>query len=278
MKKIDLKKGTGIFLLGYMILMLGFIVALACIEQMKRYNNAVETQMAADAVSDGVASYMTVNNVDYEDAYAHAEEIASLYNQNTQIYISSVALDQEKFEQDNRARVAVTSIYAETSNADDIYGTNGNNADDYAIRRISETMFTKSVGGSLLWPVSTGGLITSYFGPRESPGGIGSTNHQGLDIGCPTGTPILACESGTVIAAQYNNVMGNYVKIMHNNSMQTVYMHNSVLEVTVGQKVSRGEEIALAGSTGRSTGPHCHISVIIDGTNVDPLLYLQQPN
>lgn len=130
-------------------------------------------------------------------------------------------------------------------------------------------------GGSLQWPVSTGGTITSKFGPRESPGGIGSRYHQGLDIGCPTGTPIVACEAGTVIAASYSGSMGNYVTIAHSATMSTTYMHNSSLCVSVGQTVSRGEVIALAGSTGNSTGPHCHIAVRINGSYVDPLPYLQ---
>lgn len=130
-------------------------------------------------------------------------------------------------------------------------------------------------GGALQWPVSTGGSISSYFGPRESPGGIGSTNHKGLDIACPTGTPIVACESGTVIAAGYSGSMGNYVTVAHGSNVTTTYMHNSSLCVSVGQNVSRGEVIALAGSTGNSTGPHCHLGLRINGTYVDPLPYLQ---
>lgn len=130
-------------------------------------------------------------------------------------------------------------------------------------------------GGSLQWPVSTGGTITSYFGPRQSPGGIGSRNHQGLDIGCPTGTPIVACESGTVISAAYSSSMGNYVVIAHGNGLTTTYMHNSSLAVSAGQEVVRGQVIAYAGSTGNSTGPHCHLGVRINGVYVDPLPYLQ---
>lgn len=130
-------------------------------------------------------------------------------------------------------------------------------------------------GGTLQWPVSSGGTITSTFGPRVSPGGIGSTYHQGLDIACPTGTPILACESGTVITASYSGSMGNYVTIAHGNGLTTTYMHNSSLAVTTGQQVTRGQVIAYAGSTGNSTGPHCHLGVRVNGSYVDPLPYLQ---
>ena len=69
--------------------------------------------------------------------------------------------------------------------------------------------------------------------------------------------------------------MGNYVTIAHSASTTTTYMHNSSLCVSVGQSVARGEVIALAGSTGNSTGPHCHLGLRINGTYVDPLPYLQ---
>ena len=124
-------------------------------------------------------------------------------------------------------------------------------------------------GGTLQWPVSTGGVITSPFGPRWG------TVHQGLDIGCSTGTPIVACEAGKVIGAAYSSSMGNYVLIDHGGGVTTVYMHNSSLCVSYGQTVSRGEVIALAGSTGNSTGPHCHLGLRINGSYVDPLPYLQ---
>ena len=124
-------------------------------------------------------------------------------------------------------------------------------------------------GGTLQWPVSTGGVITSLFGPRWG------TVHQGLDIGCATGTPIVACEAGVVIGAAYSSSMGNYVLIDHGGGVTTVYMHNSSLCVSYGQTVARGEIIALAGSTGNSTGPHCHLGLRINGSYVDPLPYLQ---
>lgn len=131
---------------------------------------------------------------------------------------------------------------------------------------------TYYTGGSLQWPVSSGGTITSTFGPRSM---FGRSYHYGLDIACPTGTPILAGESGVVIAASYSASMGNYITIAHSSSMSTTYMHNSSLAVSVGQQVSRGQVIAYAGSTGDSTGPHCHIGVRVNGSWVDPLPYLQ---
>lgn len=136
-----------------------------------------------------------------------------------------------------------------------------------------------SGNGELLWPV--GGefyQVTSPYGRRESPGGIGSTNHMGIDIAASYGTPIVACAEGTVIAASYTGSMGNYVKINHHNGLTTIYMHNSSLNVVVGQEVAAGEVIAYAGSTGNSTGTHCHLGVIKEDVGyVDPAPYVGIP-
>ena len=123
-------------------------------------------------------------------------------------------------------------------------------------------------GGNFQWPVSSGGTITSTFGPRWG------TVHQGLDIACPIGTPILAGESGTVISSYYSSSAGEYIVIDHGNGVATEYMHNSQRLVSVGDHVSRGQVIAYSGSTGYSTGPHCHFGVRINGTRVDPQPYL----
>lgn len=105
---------------------------------------------------------------------------------------------------------------------------------------------------------------------RQEP----STYHQGLDIGCEYGTDIVAAEAGTVIISEYNSGCGNYVMIDHGNGVCTVYMHNSQLVVGVGQSVEKGQVIAKAGSTGISTGTHCHFGVRINGTYVNPRDYL----
>lgn len=128
--------------------------------------------------------------------------------------------------------------------------------------------------GSLLWPVSTGGSITSGYGARTSPTAGASTNHMGIDIGCSYGDAILAADSGTVTFAGYGASGGNYIIIDHGNGMTTMYLHNSSLAVSAGDTVSRGQVIAYAGSTGVSTGTHCHFSVLINGSYVNPQNYL----
>lgn len=129
---------------------------------------------------------------------------------------------------------------------------------------------TSKYSGKFMWPVSTGGVITDEFGYRDAPTAGASTYHQGLDIGCDYGTDIVAAEDGTVVMACYNGGGGNMVMLSHGDGICTVYMHNSQLCVNVGEKVVKGQVIAKAGSTGVSTGPHCHFGVSIDGTYVNP--------
>lgn len=116
---------------------------------------------------------------------------------------------------------------------------------------------------------------TSGFGPRKSPGGIGSTNHKGVDFGAPTGTPIRAQMSGRVVTAGYHGIRGNYVIVESGNGMRQVYQHNSKNLVKAGQTIGRGQVLGLVGSTGVATGPHLHYEVHINGVPVDPTKYFR---
>ena len=127
--------------------------------------------------------------------------------------------------------------------------------------------------GTFRWPVS--GRVTSYFGGRRSPGGIGSTNHKGIDIAAPKGTPVYAADGGTVTYAGWMGGYGYLVRISHGNGYETYYGHNSRLLVSVGQKVYKGQQIAKVGSTGNSTGNHCHFEVRYNGVAKNPLNYLR---
>lgn len=126
--------------------------------------------------------------------------------------------------------------------------------------------------GTLGLPIQgmTQSHITSRFGNRESPGGIGSTNHKGLDIGFPTGTKVYACESGKVTFAGWSGGFGKLVIIDHGNDMQTYYAHLSKINTAKGIKVVRGQNIGEVGNTGNSTGPHLHLGVMVNGVFIDP--------
>lgn len=123
-----------------------------------------------------------------------------------------------------------------------------------------------------MWPVK--GSISSTYGFRSSPGGIGSTYHEGIDIASDYGVPVEATASGTVTQAGWMDGYGYLVEIKHDGDMVTRYGHNSALLVSVGQQVEQGTVIALVGSTGNSTGPHCHYEVRIHGDAVDPTYFL----
>lgn len=128
--------------------------------------------------------------------------------------------------------------------------------------------------GEFEWP--TNGTVTSGFGHRSSPGGIGSTNHQGMDIGAPTGNPVTAADGGKVISAGWNGGYGNCVIIDHGNGYKTLYGHLSGYEVKQGQIVKKDQQIGKVGSTGNSTGPHLHFGVMENDHYVNPANYLQR--
>lgn len=125
--------------------------------------------------------------------------------------------------------------------------------------------------GSLMWPVPSLHTITTYFTWRWG------SFHYGIDISGSSayGKTIVAADGGVVTAAGWDGGYGYRVVIRHNNTLSTLYGHCSKLLVSVGQKVSKGQAIALVGSTGNSTGPHCHFEVIKNGQKVNPLGYVR---
>jgi len=127
-------------------------------------------------------------------------------------------------------------------------------------------------GGRLGYPTPTT-TVSSPYGYRIHP--IYGTRklHAGIDFPVASGTPIYAAADGTVIMASWYGGYGNCVIIDHGGGMTTLYAHNTSLTVSNGQRVSRGDHIANAGSTGNSTGPHCHFEVRINGSTTDPAAY-----
>lgn len=122
-------------------------------------------------------------------------------------------------------------------------------------------------------PIS-GGRKTSSFGRRKAPKKGASSYHKGVDWATPTGTTVVASAAGTVAKAGWGSGYGYVVYINHADGRQTRYAHLSKVLVSVGQKVSQGQKIALSGNTGVSTGPHVHFEILINGTQVNPLNYL----
>jgi murein DD-endopeptidase MepM/ murein hydrolase activator NlpD len=122
--------------------------------------------------------------------------------------------------------------------------------------------------GQFVWPVN-GPITAPFCEPRPW-----EACHPGMDIGVPTGTPIHAADGGRVAIAGWVGGYGNYTCIQHTASLSTCYGHQSAINVSVGQQVSKGQVIGLVGSTGHSTGPHLHFEVRVNGAVTNPMNYL----
>lgn len=141
-----------------------------------------------------------------------------------------------------------------------------------------------SFEGVLSWPVSSNtpyyNYISSYFGPRPSPTAGASSNHGAVDIPISY-APVYAAADGMIVSAGWMSGYGNYIEIDHGNGYYTAYGHLDSFNVSAGDTVSRGDQIAVSGNTGVSTGPHLHYEVYIGGLSldcrVDPLQYTTHP-
>ncbi len=134
--------------------------------------------------------------------------------------------------------------------------------------RMEALQYTPSI-----WPVR--GYLASTFGMRRDPFTGRRKMHKGVDISAPVGTPVMATADGVVDRIWFDrNGFGLVVEIAHRNGIKTIYAHNSKVLVKVGQKVRRGDVIALVGNSGRSTGPHVHYEVHVRGKAADPLQFM----
>lgn len=130
-------------------------------------------------------------------------------------------------------------------------------------------------GGMFAWPCPSYKRISDEYGNRIHPILGTQQFHNGLDMAAASGSAILAAYDGDVVAADYSGSMGNYIMIDHGSGLYTIYMHCSALYVSKGQTVYKGQNIAAVGSTGRSTGPHLHFSVRLNGNYTSPWNYLK---
>jgi murein DD-endopeptidase MepM/ murein hydrolase activator NlpD len=142
--------------------------------------------------------------------------------------------------------------------------------------RILRSRYRRSGLGSanLTSPISGDPTISSLFGPRAQPVPGASTNHQGIDYAVPIGTPVLSAGDGTVIFAGVQSGFGNTVEVDNGGGVVTLYGHLSSIGVSVGQTVGDGDQIALSGNTGTTSGPNLHFQVMVNGVAVDPTTQL----
>lgn len=142
--------------------------------------------------------------------------------------------------------------------------------------KLAEENGLKYDGGIFTWPAPSYTKISDDYGNRIHPILGVQQFHNGVDMAAPGGSSILAAYDGDVVAADYSGSMGNYVMIDHGDGLYTIYMHASALYVSKGTFVTKGQQIAAVGSTGRSTGNHLHFSVRLNGSYVSPWNYLSK--
>ncbi|MBI5526923.1 MAG: M23 family metallopeptidase [Deltaproteobacteria bacterium] len=123
-----------------------------------------------------------------------------------------------------------------------------------------------------IWP--SRGWVTSDFGFRYDPYTGDRSMHRGLDIATQAGTTVVAPGDGQVISSEYNSYYGKVILIDHGNSVVTRYAHLSEISVREGDKVARGQKIGAVGNSGRSTGPHLHYEIEVNGIPVNPMKYI----
>jgi len=218
-----------------------------------------------------------------EVARHHAEVTAITYELEAQIDDMNVMLDHraqriDQLEQDEAQAQAMAAILEQESQQVRLLIANAEAAAQAAADRAARSgggSHTVTPSGAVFaWPVDGPRGVNSNFGTRTHPITGRRDFHSGIDLRAAHGAPILAAEAGTVIASEFRRGHGNTVIINHGNGVHTLYAHNSRNLVTVGQQVERGQRIALAGSTGFSTGPHLHFEVIINGQHVNPRRHL----
>ena len=239
--------------------------------QEARYETELGELEEQKSVLDSKKSEQEVLQASYTDLYnAKNNELSNLESQQSDTeYKKQLALKEVEEQEQlvERARKEYAAWLAELARLN-------KDADAAVAAKLAEINVT-----GFTWPVPGFNRITSQFGMRMHPILGYEKLHDGTDISGAgiNGTPILAAYSGTVVLAQSYWGYGNCVKIDHGGGVVTLYAHASAILVSVGQQVNAGDTIALVGSTGNSTGPHLHFSLIIKGEFVNPLDYVVVP-
>lgn len=188
--------------------------------------------------------------------HAEIEESDDISEEQEQLLIQLATKRAELEKEKNKLKAAQVYTYKRSSSGSSSGGFKGN-------------------GGSMSLPVS-GARLSSGYGTRVHPITGKVKAHTGVDLAAAEGTDIHAAEGGIVIVAEWWSGYGNTVIIDHGDNVWTLYGHirNGGIKVEKGEQVKKGQKIAEVGSTGNSTGPHCHFEVRIDGNPVDPMPYL----
>ena len=229
------------------------------INEIARYNKKVISDL--QEIRQELADDKAALEQQSEELTASKQELEGQISESMKLLAEYIKTEEGK-------QAEYDAIKAEEEALDDLIA-----AAEAKARELGMDDIVGTVGG-YVWPCNGIRWITSKFGGRKSPGGIGSTNHKGVDIGTPMGTPVLAAKAGKVTWASSNGGYGQCVIISHGKGNSTLYGHLSGYNVKVGDMVSQGQVIAYSGNTGNSTGPHLHFGIMENDGWVDPLTYL----
>ena len=216
------------------------------------------------ALIDMMENDKDVYNRQYDEMIAASNQVAQLIQESKY----RAAAEEERRKKEAEAR----KVQAEQRKAQSEYNRQKQGSYETSDNGNYQAYVPTTNSGKMIWPIT--GPITSEFGWRTHPIFGGQRFHSGLDIGGDYGMEIHAAQTGVISHAGWIDGYGNTVMIEHGGGIVTLYGHNESLAVNVGQIVNQGDVIAYCGSTGNSTGPHCHFEVRVNGEPVSPMDYL----
>lgn len=230
---------------------------------------------SVDTIMDKKSAELKQYQVNINDKNSNLDATDSLIAKQEEELEALMAAQRKQFEKEEAAKKAAEAKKAAKATKAPSNKDTQNSSKPDTSNTQNNTSNTVSAAG-FRWPLSVSGRISSYFGYRTSPTAGASTYHKGIDVSVPVGTSVVASKAGTVVTSAYSSSAGNYVALSHGDGVYTYYMHCSSLSVSVGTTVSQGQQIALSGNTGVSTGPHLHFAVYAGGAYVNPLNYVSQ--
>ncbi|MFQ5735887.1 MAG: M23 family metallopeptidase [Thermodesulfobacteriota bacterium] len=231
----------------------------------------IELQSFASKIKDMEAQMAKLNLFDKKlRILANIEAPAETANADQIMGIGGASTEDDYFDSGSRLDGLVNRMRSDIRVLKHQAATQENSFTDLQERLVKQTSFLAATPS--IWPVR--GWVTSTYGKRISPFTGRPQKHKGLDIANRVGTPVIAPANGIVVKAGRNGGLGKSLVISHGYGVKTRYGHLSKIFVKVGQRIKRGDKIAAMGNTGRSTGPHLHYEVSLNGLPVNPSKYI----
>lgn len=241
------------------------------------YSANTEQRKLLDEKSNEINQLKADSEAYSEDVNNKIEEITNNFNKITDTYISG-RISTKSDRSGDRTEVAFSGEIQILKNSIDdlsvLYSRTNRPEADLSAAEAKLAKYLETI--PTLWPTPSSRRITDDYGYRKDPFTRKTKFHDGIDIGADYGTSIVAAAAGKVILSERTSGYGRAIKIDHGRGLVTLYGHASKLLVKVGQTVKKGDVIAKVGSSGRSTGPHLHFEILLYGSTVDPVQYLDE--